>query len=250
MPKVGVADANEQVEEEEAEEQTLNHQEVTAAKLPIFHEVGAFQPAEADAGSRENEEHKGDRAARDRYAKRADEPGEVSEQHKAQHAGQWITLIAQPGHGKTDDRIDQDAEQENEQIPEQEAKHRKAVLDRLVTEELRPGAAGLLPRKAQRRKQERLVAAGLFGREMDDIANVHRTQELLNLCGAEIRLFLKYEDLRVVIYREGLFGELVVRLPVKDAGNIDGWERFKDSDQLIAETAFEHPRASHVVSTR
>ena len=124
----------------------------------------------------------------------------------------------------------------------------KRFWSELVTEELRPRAAGLLTRKAQRRKQERLVAAGLLGCEMDHIADVHCAQELLNLCGAEIRLFLKYKHLRVVIYREGLFGELVVRLPVKDAGNIDGWERFKDGDQLIAETAFEHSRARDVVA--
>ena len=52
MPQIRVADADEQVEEEEGKEQTFDHQEIFFLRFPFREQLVSLYPSETEAGYR------------------------------------------------------------------------------------------------------------------------------------------------------------------------------------------------------
>ena len=146
------------------------------------------------------------------------------------------------------DGIRDQPQNEDERIPEQQARDLDAVLDPVVVEQLRPGAACLLARPRHRRQDQALVARRLARREIDHRLQVHGPQDAAYARRVVVRCLAEDQHLRMVVDGEGFLRELVVDLPVQHAGNIERRERLEHRLELVSKLPLEHAGPGHVVA--
>ncbi len=94
MPEIGIAEADEQIENEESEEQPLDDQEEAAMRFPICAQLFAPHPCHAEACHRYQSERQPDGAARIRDSQRPAQPREIRQQRESEYAAQRITALA------------------------------------------------------------------------------------------------------------------------------------------------------------
>ncbi len=245
MPQVGVAEAHQQVEEEEAEKDQLDGQEEATVGPPLFEQLSALHPADAQACRRQPGEYQPDRQPRIRQPDGTRQPREVGQQRQPEDATQRVRVYAQPRQGQPRQRIGHHTEGKDEEVPEEQSQHGITILEGIVTEQLRPGAAGLLLLPAIGRKQQVfvLIRVGLARREMHRAGQVHRPEDGLHLGGIVVRTLLEDQHLGVIVEGEGLLRRLVVDGDRAQRG-IGG----EDRHQVIAQAAPVHAWLGHAVT--
>ena len=176
MPQVRIAEADEEINEEEGEEYAFDQQEVFLFRLPFFAQFIALIIRERRAEKDDHTEYDCDRCTRVWDAHRASHPREPAEEDESQGAAERVALVYETGHSNANQRIDRETEDEDENIPDEQTKPRIFVLHPIVAKQLRPCAARALAGEFAGWQQQRFVIAELTRQEMDDFRQINRAE--------------------------------------------------------------------------
>ena len=144
VPEVRVAQADEQEEQEEGQEQSPRPSGSSGRYPPVLPQLMPLAISQGCAEQQDQEQRQADRQPGEGHAEGACQPYQVRQQQQSRRARQWIAAVCQPRQRQPHDRVDQQAQQKQADIPERHPHQRVAVGQRLRVEQLRPGTARLL----------------------------------------------------------------------------------------------------------
>ena len=231
MPKIGVTDTDEQVDQKEGKEETFDHQEVLALCFPLFAQFVALIVCQHNANDQNQRQHNRNGDPCIGNANRASHPREITKDDKSQCTAEGITFIGKPRHGKPYQWIDCQAKNEDKEIPDDQSKNRIFVLYPFVIEQVRPCAACALTGESVSGQEQIGVIAELTRGEVNGFCQIHGAENGTQLVGVITRVLFKDQDFGMIVERESFLCGLVI-----DDNGTESRIRFKNSDKIETKT--------------
>ena len=248
MPQVGVAEADEQIEQEQRQEYSLDDEERAPVRLPLPRQRLSLDPGLPRANQQDRPANDSDIRAAIGDSQRPHQPREVGQDDEAERARERVALVRESGQGAPRQRISEQSEHEDERVPDDRAERGNLVLQPVIIEQLRPRPARLLTRETVGRKHEtlrRLVTVHFVREKADSLRQVHCAQRSGDFSRFIFGRLLEDQHLRMVVEGEGLLRRAVIdgQRPKRGIGG-EGLHQFESQPPL------EHARLGDAVTPK